>query len=341
MAVNRIRMRDIAERVGVHPSTVSRVLNPEKRKLVSEKVARQITETAQQLGYTPHPGAYGLRTGRSWTIGVIVSDITNPAFSRIIRGIEDRLIETGYMAIICSSDQIPDRKKRIVEIMRSRQFDGVILATTERDDLIFKACREDHIPAAYIERGSGPADISAVQMNDKLGMQFAIEHLVSLGHQRIALISGPQRFSGAFGRHRNAIRAMAECGIKPEPALTTFCENYSVADGRRSCRALFASGEKFTAVVTPNDLIALGCCDVIKFQGLSCPDDISVIGYNSQIFTAKVDPPLTSIKFPNYRCGQAVAQLLLDQIEKPSAPASRALMQPTLIVRRSTALARS
>lgn len=334
-------MRDIAKRVGVHPSTVSRVLNPHKHTRLSEDVVRQVTETAEMLGYAPNSAANGLKTNRTTTIGIVVSDVTNSAMTWFIRGIEDELLQTGYVSILFSTDWKADRKHRIIEIMRQRQLDGLILISMERDDAIVTACKEDNTPFVFLDRGSGPADVPSVQLNDRLGVELVIEHLTSLGHRRIALISGPQHYAGAFAHHRHTMRAFAEHNIAADPALTAFAQNYSLEAGERCCSELLKTGADFTAVFAHNELIALGCLKALQRRGLNCPADISLVGYNYRRFTDKVDPPLTTVRFPRYESGKALAQLLLGQVRNTRAPVARLLIQPTLVVRGSTAPARS
>lgn len=330
-------MRDVAARVGVHPSTVSRVFNPDKRALVSDEVARQITETAQQLGYAPNSAASGLRTNRTTTIGVVVSDLTNPTMSGYIRGIEDELLQAGYVSILFSSDWHAERKRRIIEIMRQRQLDGLILITTERDDEILSACQNDKIPVVFLDRGSGHFDLPSVQLNDRLGTQLVVDHLTNLGHKRIAVISGPQKYAGAFGHHQHTLRSLAEHDINTDPACIVFAENYSVEEGDRCCDALLTSNADFTAVFALNEMLALGCYRALQRYGLKCPDNVSVVGYNRRSFTDKVNPPLTTVRFPRRDTGRALAQLLLERVQNKRLPMARHLMQPTLTVRGSTA----
>lgn len=333
-------MRDVAARVGVHPSTVSRVFNPEKRALVSDDVARQITETAQLLGYAPNSAATGLRTNRTATIGVVVSDTTNPTMSGYIRGIEDELLQAGYASILFSSDWQAGRKQRIIEIMRQRQLDGLILITTERNDEIISACKDDNIPAVFLDRGSGPAGLPSVQLNDRLGTQLVIDHLMGLGHKHIAVIPGPQKYSGAFGHHQHTIRTLAENQIVIDPKQIIFAEHYSVEEGDRCCETLLRNGADFTAIFALNEILALGCYKALRRHGLKCPDDISVVGYNRRSFTDKVDPPLTTVRFPRQDTGRALAKLLLARVQNRRAPLARHLIQPTLTVRGSTAAPR-
>ena len=307
MATGRVTLRDIAAQVGVHASTVSRVLNPETRGMVSPEVAARVTEAVQSLGYYPNPAAYGLRTNRSSTIGVVVTDIANPLFPPIIRGIEDHLIETGYISIICSSDQRLDRKQRIIEIMRRRQVDGVILTTTERSDPLLLSFRKEDMPIVLVQHGFNDSDAPAIYMNDRLGTRYIIDHLVSLGHRRIALISGPQRFSGAFGRHRLLIRAMTENGLAIDPSLAIFTEDFSFAEGVRCCNALLETGARFTAIVAGYDIVAVGCYEALRQHGLACPDDVSVVGYNDVGLPAADDRGLRPVRVGRRR-REAAAQ---------------------------------
>jgi len=337
MKPRRVTLRHIAAHVGVHPSTVSRVLNPERRGLVSREVVERVDQAVRQLGYYPNRAANGLRTNRSSTIGIVVSDVSHPFFPKLIAGIQDVMIENGYSCVVCSSDQRPERKRRIIEVIRKHQFDGLILLATERVDPLVVACRQDRIPVAVLERGAAPPSAPAVHLDDRSGVRQVMDHLVALGHTRIAVVSGPQRFSGAFSRHRLVVAEMTKRALTIDPALIATCETYSTSEGARRCDAFLASGSRFTAVVTANDLLAIGCAESLKRHGIACPGAVSVVGYNDIGLGDKTAPPLTTVRFDQDELGSALAGMLLRQLREEDAVIPYRQVEPTLVIRGSTA----
>ena len=332
----RVTLRDVARQVGVHPSTVSRVLNPATRGMVSSEIAERVTETARALGYRPNPIAYGLRTNRSFTIGVVLPDLTNPVFPPMVRGIEATLEAAGYTAIIANTDNDPTRAGKIIDIMRSRQVDGLIVGTARLDDPLVTECLEDGIPLVLINRRVEDGRIPSVAADSAVGMSAVVHHLVGLGHRRIAHIAGPQYLSTGRARLRGVRNALAAHGIADDPALIVYGESFTVEEGRRCTDQLIDSGAAFTAIVCANDLLAIGCYESLDRHGRACPGDVSVTGYNDIRFMDKLRPPLTTVRIPTHEIGTEAARTLLERMRDPATPAREVRLEPELIVRGST-----
>src|SRR6516164_11740567 len=178
-------LRDVAAAARVHPATASRALNPETRILVSEDTARRVTAAAAKLGYRPNPVARSLRTRRSHSIGVLIPDLNNPLFPPIVRGLEDRLAEHGYVALIGNTDGDPARERMVFNQMRARHVDGFVLATaTLHSDILDEAAEAD-LPVVLMNRTAQGYPFSSVSVDDAPGKQAAVAHLASLGHTRI------------------------------------------------------------------------------------------------------------------------------------------------------------
>lgn len=338
MARTRTTLRDIARHVGVHPSTVSRVLNPATRSMVSVEIAERIIEAAAVLGYRPNPIAYGLRTNRSFTIGVLVPDLTNPVFPPIMRGIETTLEAAGYIAILANSDNDATRERTILDAMRGRQVDGLILATAHLDDPLVAECLGEETPLVLINRKPEQSGVSSVVNDDVEGIAKAVDHLVDLGHTRIAHIAGPQTLSTGLARYEGMQAAMAARGIAIDPGLFVFCELFNMEEGRRCCEALLDRGTDFTAIVAAHDLLAIGCYETLAARGLSCPDDVSITGYNDIPMVDRLNPPLTTLRTPLREIGVAAATCLLERLADAGAPAREIVVPTKLIVRSSTGL---
>jgi LacI family transcriptional regulator len=341
MAHTRVTLRDVARQVGVHPSTVSRVLNPATRGMVSPEIAERVTEAARTLGYRPNPIAYGLRTNRSFTIGVVLPDLTNPVFPPMVRGIEATLEAAGYTAIIANTDNDPTRAGKIIDIMRGRQVDGLIVGTARLDDPLVAECQEDGIPLVLINRRVEDGRVPSVAADSAVGMSMVVRHLVGLGHRRIAHIAGPQYLSTGRARLRGVRNALAANGLPDEPAMIAYGESFTVEEGRRCGDLLMDNGSAATAIVCANDLLAIGCYESLAARGLTCPADISVTGYNDIRFMDKLRPPLTTVRIPTHEIGAEAARTLLARMRDPATPPREVRLDPELMVRGSTGPAKA
>src|SRR5919112_2382683 len=335
-----VTLRDVARVAGVHPATVSRALNEETRALVNEETARRVLKAAEKLRYQPNPIARGLKTNQSYTIGVLIPDLTNPLFPPILRGIEDRLETAGYTPLIANTDNDPERELLDSQTMRARQVDGIIAATARRDHRLHDALLEAGIELVLVNRRQEELPVSSATADDRLGMRLAVEHLLSLGHQRIAHLAGPLDYSTGLDRHESFHETMRAAGLEPDPELVLVAEAFTEAEGARLCGQLVAAGRDFTAVAAANDLLALGCYDVFADRGVRCPEQVSVVGFNDMPFAARFQPPLTTIHIPHYEIGKAAAQLMLERLQDAEAPPHEVRLQPSLVVRMSTGPAR-
>ena len=337
MAKRKVNIKDVAARAEVHPSTVSRVMNPETRSMVSERVAERVTRIAGEMGYTRSPLASGLRTGRSFTIGVIIPDLSNPMFPPIVRGIERTLEAEGYIAILADSDNSQKSERAIFDSMKSRRIDGLILATAHIEDPIVEDCIEEQLPVVLVNRTIDTHDVSEVINNDELGIQLAVSHLIELGHKQIAFLGGPQNISTGRDRYR-AFRNLADNGqFELDPDLCASCTAFTEAAGHTSMLGILDCNKPFSAVVAANDLLALGCYDALEERGVSCPGDVSVTGFNNMPFVDRFSPPLTSLHIPHDELGVRAANLLLAEIRNSDAPRTTIRLDPVFVVRGSTA----
>lgn len=337
MSTTAVTLRDVAKRAGVHAGTASRALNPQTRSLVNQATAQKVMEAAEELGYRPNSMARGLKTNRSFTIGVLVPDLTNPLFPPIVRGIEDELAKSGYTALLANSDNHPDKERIHFESMKDRQVEGFIMATAVRDHPLIEDAIAADVPIVLINRTVDSSRAFAVIPDDRMGTMLAVNHLVELGHTRIAHIVGPERYSTGKERYRGFIDAMKAAGLKADRKLIRFTETFVETEGARVFRELLEGGRpSFTAVFAGNDLLALGCYDVMAEVGLRCPEDLSIVGFNDIPFLDKLHPPLTTIRIPHYDIGIQAARMVLDRLLDPSAEPSTLLLEPELVVRGST-----
>jgi LacI family transcriptional regulator, galactose operon repressor len=332
-----VTLRDVARVAGVHPATVSRALNEETRALVNEETARRVLKAAEKLGYQPNPIARGLKTNRSYTIGVLIPDLTNPLFPPILRGIEDHLETAGYTPLTANTDNDPERELLDLQTMRARQVDGIIAATARRDHRLHDALLEAGLELVLVNRRQEELPVSSATADDRLGMRLAVEHLLSLGHTRIAHLAGPLDYSTGLDRHDSFLETMRAAGIEPDPELVLVAEAFTESEGTRLCGQLMDRDHEFTAVAAANDLLALGCLDVFAERGRRCPEEISVVGFNDMPFAARFQPPLTTIHIPHYEIGKAAGELMLERLQEGDSPPREVRLEPHLVVRESTA----
>jgi LacI family transcriptional regulator len=330
-------LRDVAQLAGVHPATASRALNPQTRPLVNGDTARKVLRAAESLGYQPNPIARSLKTARTTTIGVVIPDLTNPLFPPIVRGIEDVLAPAGYSALIVNTDNDPKREEAQIESLRSRQVEGLIVATARREHPLLVRLHAQGVRMVLVNRRVDDLELPAVTADDAVGIGLAVAHLAQLGHRRIAHLAGPQNTSTGVVRARAFRYAVRDHGLADDPALVAQSAYWSEADGAHALHDLFDSGTAFTGIVCGNDLLALGCYDVFRERGLRCPEDVSVVGFNGMPFLDKMQPPLTTVSIPHYELGFEAARLLLDAIDEPDRTPRSVLLAPSLVVRRSTA----
>ena len=332
-----VTIRDVARVAKVHPGTVSRALNEETRALVNEETADRVLRAAEQLGYLPNRIARGLKTNRSYTIGVLIPDITNPLFPPILRGIEDRLDAAGYTMLVVNTDNDRDRERSLLEAMRARQVDGFISATARLDRELLADVAAGGTPLVLVNRSLEDGSVPAVTVNDRQGIRLAVEHVAALGHTRIGHVAGPQNISTGHRRHLGFAEAMRAVGLRAPKRHVRMSKWFTEEEGARVCAELLDAAPELTAIVAANDLLAIGCYDTLEARGLSCPEDISIVGFNDMPFVDRLRPSLTSVRVPQREIGTVAADMLLELLVDGGQPAREILLEPTLIVRGSTA----
>jgi LacI family transcriptional regulator len=332
-----VTIRDVARAAEVHPGTVSRALNPDTRALVNPETAERVIEAAERLGYRPNRIARGLKTSRSHTIGVLIPDITNPLFPPILRGIEDRLDDGGYTSLIVNTDNDPERERSVLDAMGARQVDGFISATARLDRELLAELASRSTPLVLVNRSFEDARVPAVAVDDRRGVRLAVGHVIELGHTRIGHVAGPQNLSTGHRRYLGFLEAMRSAGLEVPDEHVCFAAAFTEEEGAAACTELLDVAPDLTAIVAANDLLAIGCYDALEARGLRCPEDISIVGFNDMPFLDRLRPPLTSVRVPQREIGKVAADLLLERLGGGSQTVREILLEPTLVVRGSTA----
>ncbi len=328
-----ITLKELAAQSGVHPSTVSRIVNNDPGLRVSAATRARVKRLLKKTGYRPDGMARGLKLRQSFVLGVLVPDVMNPLFAAIFRGVEDAALEQGYTVILSSTDGHEDREREILLALQSRMIDGMIVASASLRDSSVLWLREHGIPHVLVNRYSDQKDYF-VGTDDKLGARLATEHLLSLGHRRIAHLAGPRRYSTAVNRRRGYEEALKAASIEPDPAL--IIETGFVGAGVTATHRLLEGRKRPTAVVAVNDVAAVGAYDAAEKLGLRIPADLAITGYNDIPLAARLRPGLTTIHVPAQEFGRTAARMLLEQMTNGHREPKRVVMPPELIVRGST-----
>jgi LacI family transcriptional regulator len=327
-------IKQIADATGVHPSTVSRALDPKKRHLVADDVAKRIAAQAEALGYQPNRLAANLRLGRSDLIGVLLPDIANPVFAPILGGITEALSAEGYAPIVADAGNASSQQISFVETLLSQRVDGLILATVSQDDELVGFCIQRDLPVILVNRSEARDRVSSVVSDDDMGMRLAVDHLVDLGHRRIAHVAGPLSTSTGTLRRDGFERAMFLHGLN---GMVREAAGYTRRAGAQAAAHLPDATRDITAIVAANDLLALGILDALKERGLRCPEDISLVGHNDMPLMDVVSPPLTTVRIEHREMGRIAAKMLAEKIKSGSGEIRHVVLRPELVVRRSTA----
>lgn len=334
-----VTLRDLAARLGVHPSTVSRVASGDPSARVTAATRERIEALLRETDYRPNGIARSLKLRQAFVLGMIVPDITNPFFAAMFRGIEDAALPRGYNVILCNTDGSPNRERSQQQMLLERRVDGLILASAHLQDPAVRRLRADGIPHVVVNRYSEPDD-AFVGSDDEAGARLVTDHLIELGHVRIGHLSGPQRVSTSVLRQRGYRKALAAAGIADQALVAE--SGYVEEGGLRAAMQLLDRPPSLrpTALFAVNDLAALGVYDACRRLGLRIPEDVAVAGFNDIPQSSKLDPPLTTIQVPVHDVGVVAAGILIDQVESGELSSRRVVFAPQLVVRGSTVASR-
>ncbi|HBY56989.1 MAG TPA: LacI family transcriptional regulator [Candidatus Atribacteria bacterium] len=324
--------KDVAELAGVHPSTVSRVINNDSR--ISEKTKERVLLAIKKLGYTPNAIARGLKTKRTYTLGMLIPDITNPFFAEIARGVEDAANKNNFNVILCNTDDKPKKERTYLEILREKRVDGLILGTAHIKDKSILELEKKKFPYILISRNIERLDKNCIIIDDVAGGIMATEYLIKLGHQRIAHITGPLQTRSALNRLKGYKLALKKYGIDYKDELVGEGD-FRIKGGYQVMKRYLKLAKPPTAIFAANDLLALGAMQAIQKKNFLIPDDFSVIGFNDIELASFVYPPLTTIRQPILEMGNLAVKMLLKIITDKEFNQRRVVLQPKLIIRES------
>ena len=326
-------IREVAESAGVSYATVSHVIN--NTRLVSQETRQRVLAAMDALNYHPNALARSLRQGKTNTLGLVLPDSANPFFAEISRSIEDEAFKKGYSVFLCNTELDTQRELFYVDVLSKKQVDGIVFvaAGAQADSLEFLVGR--NMPVVMIDRDVPNVEIDAVLTDNQLGGYLATRHLLELGHQHIACISGPSSITPSAERMIGYRKALEEAGLLYDESLI-LRGDYHAQSGMEITHSILKMKPRPTAIFALNDLMALGALRAATEAGCSVPGDLAVVGYDDLEIARFANPPLTTIAQPKKEIGAQAIKLLVDRISQKGRSPSRLVLPPELIVRRST-----
>jgi LacI family transcriptional regulator len=331
-----VTIQDVAARAGVSAMTVSRVLNSSAR--VAPQTRQRVEQAIHELGYVPNALASGLLNGRTQTIALIVTDISNPFFTIIMRGVEDLAQRNGYTVILGNSDESVEKERQYVTALLRKRIDGLLIApagSASRKTL--EVVSRLGSPFVLIDRDIEGMAADSVTGDNVGGAKTLTRHLLQLGHHRIGLVNGPRDVPTARDRRRGYEEALREHGIVPDVAL--IIESYYQRDsGYRAMQQLLAlpAEQRPTAIFACNNFLAVGVVEALRDAQLVVPDQMALACFDDIELASALDPFLTVMAQPARAFGTIAAQFLFERLESGTVqPPRRVVLTPELIIRRS------
>ena len=334
VAEHTISLKSVALLAGVSVATVSRVLNGEDT--VKEETRLLVQKAIKQTGYRPNRVAQRLRATRRSRklIGLLIPDIQNPFYVDVIQGIEEYAYAHDSAVVIGNFSQDQKKEKLYIDILRSESVDGFIVAPTHGTDQYVEALVKEGFVVVCIDRSLTNLDVDVVKVDNEKGAFGATEHLIGLGHRRIAHITGNPSIPTTQERIAGYRAALLKHGIQPDPAIILGRES-NFASGVEFTRQLLDMDTPPTAIFTANNLLTLGSLETIHSRGLQIPKDVAIVGFDDMYWATSLNPPLTAVRQPGQEIGKRATELLFQRIADPSRPTVNLEMKTELMIRKS------
>lgn len=325
-------MKDVAKRAGVSTATVSRVLSGGTG--VSPRLQQRVLAAIEELNYQPSRVARSLRTRSSRILGLIISDIQNPFFTSVVRGVEDVAYAHQYVLLLCNSDEDPDKEKLYIDVLQAEQAAGMIVSPTREDSPHFAPLVEAGYPMVCMDRRLPGLAVDTVVVDNVEGARRAVSHLLALGHNRIGTICGPRVMTTGRERGEGYRLALEQHGLTMDPVLVYIGDNKETG-GYRGAQQLLSLPDPPTALFVGNNLMTIGAMNAISDRGLRIPEDVALVSFDDLPWSSLYRPALTAVVQPTYELGHAAAELLLKRIDDNGRLPREIELATTLVVRES------
>ncbi|KLU62551.1 HTH-type transcriptional regulator DegA [Peptococcaceae bacterium CEB3] len=336
-------IKDIAARTGLSITTVSLVLN-NKQSRISPKTRQLIFDTARELNYIPNQMAVSLVTKETKTLGLVIMDIANPFFAELSKGISAKASAYAFDIILCDTGDSYEQTMRSLKLLASKNVDGVVMTLSDeiRDEKmkVLSDFLQNHtLPVVLIERVDRLVMADCLNVNHEKGSRLAADHLLKLGHRKVGCITGPSHLEATGRRLKGLKDVFAENGVEFRPELVVEGD-YHIESGYAGTERILTADPSVTAIYAFNDLMAYGVYQCLKDRGIGIPDQMSVVGFDDIFFSKMLYAPLTSVALPIRQMGERAVQLLIERVANRELPRRCDVLEPSLIVRESTAAPR-
>jgi LacI family transcriptional regulator len=331
-----VSIREVAAQAGVSVATVSNVLN--RPDIVASTTRDRVSAAIAELGFVRNESARHLRAGRSRTIGLVVLDVANPFFTDLARGVEDEASRAGLAVILCNSDDAERKEKRYLELLEEHRVAGVLITPVAGVSAQLARLQQRGTPVVLVDSRSASRGQCSVAVDDVLGGDLALSHLLDTGHRRIAFIGGPRTIRQVTDRHQGALRALDRAGLGAADLHVLEAGALNVAAGKKAGAdiAVRPAADRPTAVFCANDLIALGVLQEMTRHRIRVPEEVAIVGYDDIDFAAAAAVPLTSVRQPRQQLGRTAARMLLEEAAGEPHQHQQVIFEPELIVRHSS-----
>jgi LacI family transcriptional regulator len=328
-------IHDVAKRAGVAPITVSRVIN--NSGYLSRETRQRVEAAIAELEYVPNRLARSLRSKRTNTLALVLTDITNPFFTTLARGVEDTASDAGYTVIFCNTDESEAEERKYVQVLLQQQVDGILLVPAANTGESIESIQKQNTPLVVLDRRPPPAAaVDTVHCENEAGAYQLVKLLLDLGHRRIGILSGPIGVSTADDRLAGYRRAMREADLRDEEQLVVY-GSFSQASGYDLMCDLLQAEPRPTAVFAANNLIGIGALKAVQAAGLRVPDDVALVSFDDLPPTLLTFPFFTVAAQPAYDMGRRATELLLSRLRGAAPEHAREIILPVeLIVRQSS-----
>jgi LacI family transcriptional regulator len=328
-----ITIREVAEKAGVSPTTVSHVVN--NTRYVSDDVRARVMDAMRELNYRPNALARSLRRGETHTLGLILPDSANPFFAEIGRAIETAAFERGYSVILCNTENDIEKERMYTEVLENKQVDGMIFVASGDHRETLSQIAQKGLPLVVVDRDMGSLELDTVTTDNHHGGLIATQHLLSLGHRIIACITGPSNITPSAERVTGYRAALQQAGILVDESLVVRGD-FHAPSGYEGAMQLFQRSPRPTAIFACNDMMAIGVIRAATQLGLRIPEDVSIASFDNIELASYTTPPLTSVAQPKQEIGQMAITLLLERMQNASLPPRRNILPTRLVIREST-----
>ena len=325
-------IHDVAKLAGVAPITVSRVIN--NSGYINENTREKVEAAISKLGYVPNVLARSLKSKRTNTLALVFTDITNPFFTIIARGVEDTAGDAGFNVIFCNTDESQEKEDNYVQVILQKQVDGILLVPAGSNTKSIQIIKDQGTPLVILDRRIDNADVDIVRGDSVGGARLLTQHLIDLGHRHIALINGPHNVSTSEDRLIGYKQVMEENGLINN--IQGYYGHFSQASGNSLTRTIFEKEQKPTAIFATNNLIAIGALRALNELGYRIPKDVALVSFDDIPDNLTMFPFMTAVSQPSYQMGKSATELLISRIKNESDAGYKDIIFPVDFIRRDS-----